>query len=1093
MAIGRTGEGNPLKEDAELKHLLLQLDSIDSQREFRRWKVSFLERFEQYLDGNAITMAEERYGRFTLCLGKTSKLVKKLYGFMQKGDMKPPNEETGDHGRVSVLARKCLTDLNFQIEDVIDHLTGMLPATHSEEVELGYSKYHLGAVLIRDGFVEYDRLVICDEILQYMRSQALQLIADRVLLDQMEYYHDRLQMFCDVMADLGLYDAMVKCRQLLYLEETQEDEQSFGEEGQMDQSQSSESEAGYVPPIPLPAIAKEAKPVKPQKRNELLLTAKCNSTKIPKDTQVAINTETPPNTGTVSAHKISKPAPSPLGVAEPPLTPSAPAKDEAKSLKSSSKGNALKNYTAKTTKASTKPSAGLYSRPNDSSDSEDESDGDISSQSSGSKASAVTDTSYFNHQPVWEQEKGQNNQAYYNLNTYYHGNPTDFLIGRKMRNKNKEREDEKKVVTPKVDVKEQKAGHTSSASKEKVRVVSNSKSSKDESRKKSKSEKEQKSKKERNQKVQPIPKAYPPPAPHSQVRSQNNFENHEFDDDADSEEEKKTSFLPATIGGSRHQKNKGRSEDDVEELGMESAHGTAMMSLPKPPGLDRSTRSGVSIDKKGAISDGSKPTKHHRRQRSRNSGTEGVPSWDTVLGPTDRTGRPALHRGMSVVSLHPEENDDADSVLPATSLLAPKSSAFEPQCDSDDDDDNDNDGEKEYHLKNGKEGDGKEEPSVVPLTPSQIKARQKTCHTTPRRGTEASPENEEDSNRTTPTVSSTLENDNANKSPSRNGTKSSAEKETGDEPKRHALKRTDKVKTTELPLKTSSSPPMEIRIPDEYEGKIVQNPSELRAGNHPGNQNLDKAAVHPANHGLRRSAGKNSLLDAPVTEITIGASPARNLLPSKIEDGSKEFSRPRRTASGLKDYSRSKDGDDAAPSRAKSGLKDYSKRGGRTVNISNTPIHPENGLSKDKHTGIENDGKSQGGSDLVRKPKKELKISMSTQESKINVPPIITEPLRSAGKKDKKEKKEPKERKTNKEKRPVPLTEEEKVVMRKKCYMWYARMGQPDRENMKRRVAALPPHCNIYVEDVDLLPWICYGTVLSVKAMNELFMGDDAE
>ena len=147
-------------------------------------------------------------------------------------------------------------------------------------------------------------------------------------------------------------------------------------------------------------------------------------------------------------------------------------------------------------------------------------------------------------------------------------------------------------------------------------------------------------------------------------------------------------------------------------------------------------------------------------------------------------------------------------------------------------------------------------------------------------------------------------------------------------------------------------------------------------------------------------------------------------------------------------------------------------------------------MAKEKHSHPFTDSsesRSGANGDMVRKPKKELKISMNTKNPKLKVP----QKLKEAPKLDKKERK--KEKKANKEKREVPLTEEEKVLMRKKCYMWYARMGQPDRENMKRRVAALPPHCNIYVEDVDLLPWICFGTVLSVKAMNELFMGDDAE
>jgi hypothetical protein len=58
----------------------------------------------------------------------------------------------------------------------------------------------------------------------------------------------------------------------------------------------------------------------------------------------------------------------------------------------------------------------------------------------------------------------------------------------------------------------------------------------------------------------------------------------------------------------------------------------------------------------------------------------------------------------------------------------------------------------------------------------------------------------------------------------------------------------------------------------------------------------------------------------------------------------------------------------------------------------------------------------------------------------------------------------------------------------RKCYMWYARMGQPTRDNMKKRVAALPDSCDITPEDVDLLPWVGGGSLLNVNKMNKLLL-----
>jgi hypothetical protein len=78
---------------------------------------------------------------------------------------------------------------------------------------------------------------------------------------------------------------------------------------------------------------------------------------------------------------------------------------------------------------------------------------------------------------------------------------------------------------------------------------------------------------------------------------------------------------------------------------------------------------------------------------------------------------------------------------------------------------------------------------------------------------------------------------------------------------------------------------------------------------------------------------------------------------------------------------------------------------------------------------------------------------------------------------------------------PVESEDEEKRddVQRKKCLMWFSRMGQPNRTNMKRRVADLHHSCDITVGDVDLLPWTGSGEMLSVKAMNKLFMAPNAK
>jgi hypothetical protein len=219
--------GNPLQDDPELRRLLQELESIDSQKSFRTWRGRFERALEPYVATEYRQAAQERYQAFAGRMSHLSGAVKKLFVHLQQGNVRV--------GGVTVRARQTLSDLQAQVSAAMDAMTDMLPATLEQEKKMGYTKFHLGAVLVRDGFCEYDRLVICDEIMQHLREHGLQDVADKQILAAMSDFHDRLEMFCHVMADLGLYKAMLKCRELLKLEEEEdaaeeEDEESLGTE-----------------------------------------------------------------------------------------------------------------------------------------------------------------------------------------------------------------------------------------------------------------------------------------------------------------------------------------------------------------------------------------------------------------------------------------------------------------------------------------------------------------------------------------------------------------------------------------------------------------------------------------------------------------------------------------------------------------------------------------------------------------------------------------------------------------------------------------------------------------------------------------------
>lgn len=56
---------------------------------------------------------------------------------------------------------------------------------------------------------------------------------------------------------------------------------------------------------------------------------------------------------------------------------------------------------------------------------------------------------------------------------------------------------------------------------------------------------------------------------------------------------------------------------------------------------------------------------------------------------------------------------------------------------------------------------------------------------------------------------------------------------------------------------------------------------------------------------------------------------------------------------------------------------------------------------------------------------------------------------------------------------------------RDRVYQWFSRCGQPNRKELKRRIAALKHKEGVTIEDVDLLPWNFNGSMINVSKMLE--------
>jgi hypothetical protein len=191
-------EGNPLKDDPTLRKQLMQLDRIRSNRKFEPWKASFLKRFEEFLDKEGVTKAQEAYDEFGKRMDRTTSLVTKCEALITEGKL--TNECVTVKGRHA---------LNEMVNDLVEGwavIRDLIPATVFEDDKRGYNKFQLGAVLVRDDFSEYERMKHINDVIQVMSDETLTDIADRVHLEQFGNYQKQFKRFCDVMADLGLYE-----------------------------------------------------------------------------------------------------------------------------------------------------------------------------------------------------------------------------------------------------------------------------------------------------------------------------------------------------------------------------------------------------------------------------------------------------------------------------------------------------------------------------------------------------------------------------------------------------------------------------------------------------------------------------------------------------------------------------------------------------------------------------------------------------------------------------------------------------------------------------------------------------------------------
>lgn len=191
-------EKNPLKFDPELRDMVGQVGQIKKYSKFHRWKGSFLARFEQFLVQEGIDRASDAHTQFKSGMDIITHHVDNVESFVQRGDL------TND--KVTVKGRNSLNEMSKALTICCDVTEALIPSTGAEERRRGYNKFLIGAVLVRDGFAEYDRMRHLNDVLEYLGSEHLTDVADKQQHELFETYEHQFKRFCEIMEDLGLYE-----------------------------------------------------------------------------------------------------------------------------------------------------------------------------------------------------------------------------------------------------------------------------------------------------------------------------------------------------------------------------------------------------------------------------------------------------------------------------------------------------------------------------------------------------------------------------------------------------------------------------------------------------------------------------------------------------------------------------------------------------------------------------------------------------------------------------------------------------------------------------------------------------------------------
>jgi hypothetical protein len=207
----RTNAGrgkNALKQDKKLKDMLDSADGINSLEHFDYWKDEFLDGFRKFLDPDGTATAREADDEIYARMQKLTKILVTLKQLFSDGAI--------SENRVSVKGQNSLNEMVAEMASLEKAIKVYWPKTNEDEGKVGYTKFELAAVLVRDGFRVYDVMLTTRLYLINLRDGSLK--GDTFLSPNsvgiMAYYLKELDSFCEFV-QLYLQVSLLSCLNLL--------------------------------------------------------------------------------------------------------------------------------------------------------------------------------------------------------------------------------------------------------------------------------------------------------------------------------------------------------------------------------------------------------------------------------------------------------------------------------------------------------------------------------------------------------------------------------------------------------------------------------------------------------------------------------------------------------------------------------------------------------------------------------------------------------------------------------------------------------------------------------------------------------------